>query len=65
MSTTENWLKLFQNKVNENLGSNRLKFTVDIWNPSLVDDGKNDKVKVVKDACFPFWIWNCIGTTKI
>ena len=50
----ENWLNSFQNKVNENIGSNRLKFTVDIWNPSLVDDGMNENVKVVKSACFPF-----------
>ena len=50
------WLKLFQNRVNQLTGSEYLKFTCDVWMPDAPPDlkPKNKKVKINRKSAFPY-----------
>ena len=50
------WLKLFQNRVNQLTGSEYLQFTCDVWMSDTPPDlkPKNKKVKINRKSAFPY-----------
>ena len=60
------WKNQVNERVEELVGSDHLKFTVDIWDAGGVDDGVDlEGVPVCNDNSFHISIWNSIGVATI